>query len=73
MVDDNLRILAAPQKAWGGRVTTVVPPQGKLANDPKVLVACPNAADVAVDRTGDPLGYERPDLLAKRPQKAKIG
>jgi hypothetical protein len=55
MVDDELRILAALQKAWGGRVTTVVPPQGKFANDPKVLAAYPNAADVTIDRIGDPL------------------
>jgi hypothetical protein len=33
MVDDKLRILAATKKAWGERVTTVFPQQGKFAND----------------------------------------
>jgi FMN phosphatase YigB (HAD superfamily) len=73
MVDDKLRILAALKKAWGGRVTTVFPRQGKFANDPKVLAAYPNAADVTVDRIGDLLHYELADLLAKNPQKAKKG
>jgi hypothetical protein len=44
MVDDKLRILAALKEAWGGRVTTVFPRQGKFANDPKVLAAYPNTA-----------------------------
>ncbi len=35
MVDDKLRILAALKKAWGDRVTTVFPRQGKFANDPQ--------------------------------------
>jgi hypothetical protein len=39
MVNDKLRIHAALQKAWGGRVTTAVPPQGTFANVPKVLAA----------------------------------
>jgi FMN phosphatase YigB (HAD superfamily) len=73
MVDDKLRILAALKKAWGGRVTTVFPRQGKFANDPKVLAAYPNAADETIDRIGDLLNYELADLLAKNPQKAKKG
>jgi hypothetical protein len=36
VVADKLRILAATKKAWGDRVTTVFPRQGKFANDPKV-------------------------------------
>jgi FMN phosphatase YigB (HAD superfamily) len=71
MVDDKLRILAALKKAWGGRVTTVFPRQGKFANDPKLLAAYPNAADVIVDRIGDLLDFELADLLAKNPQQAK--
>src|SRR5262249_37755115 len=73
MVDDKLRILAALKKAWGGRVTTVFPRQGKFANDPMVLAGYPNAADVTVDRIGDLLAYELADLLAKNLQKAKRG
>jgi FMN phosphatase YigB (HAD superfamily) len=73
MVDDKLRILAALKKAWGGRVTTVFPRQGKFANDPKVLAAYPNAADGTVDHIGDLLHYELADLLAKHPQEAGKG
>ena len=64
MVDDKLRILAAMKKAWGNRVTTVFPRQGKFANDPKVLAAYPNAADVTVDRIGDLLDYKFADLFS---------
>jgi hypothetical protein len=35
MVDDKLCILVALKKAWGKRVTTVWPRQGRFANDPK--------------------------------------
>jgi FMN phosphatase YigB (HAD superfamily) len=65
MVDDKLRILAALKKAWSGRVNMVFPRQGKFANDPKVLAAYPDAADVTVDRIGDMLDYELADLLGK--------
>ena len=63
----------ATKKPWGSRVTTIFPRQGKFANDPKVLAAYPNAADVTVDRIGDLLDYELADLLAKNPQKDKKG
>jgi FMN phosphatase YigB (HAD superfamily) len=66
MVDDKLRILAALKKTWGKRVTTVFPRQGKFANDPKVLAAYSNAADVTVDHIGDLLDYKLTDLLAKK-------
>jgi FMN phosphatase YigB (HAD superfamily) len=65
VVDDKLRILAAIKKRWRHRVTTVFPRQGKFANDPKVVAAYPNAADVTVERIGDLLAYELPDLLGK--------
>jgi FMN phosphatase YigB (HAD superfamily) len=71
MVDDKLRILAAMKKAWAGHVTTIIPRQGKFANDPKLLAAFPNAADVTVDRIGDLLDYQLADLLAKNPQNGK--
>ncbi len=64
LVDDKLRILTAVKKAWGERVTTVFPRQGKFAHDPAVLAANP-PADVTVERIGDLLQYELPDLLGK--------
>ena len=72
-VDDKLRILAALKEAWGGRVTTVFPRQGKFANDPRLLDAYPNAADVTVDRIGDLLRCELADVLAKNFQYSKKG
>ena len=80
MVDDKLRILAATKKAWGDRVTTVFPRQGKFANDPEVLAAYP-PADVTVERIGDLLSYEPSNLgwwftwplisVARRPYRAE--
>jgi FMN phosphatase YigB (HAD superfamily) len=63
VVDDKLRILAAIRKRWGNRVTTVFPRQGKFAKDPKIVAAYPGAEDVTVERIGDLLSYELPDLL----------
>lgn len=63
VVDDKLRIFAAIRKAWGKRVTTVFPRQGKFANDPKIVDAYPGAADVTVDRIADLLPYGLGDLL----------
>lgn len=39
LVDDKLRILAAVKKAWGDRVTTVFPRQGKFARDPNIVAS----------------------------------
>jgi FMN phosphatase YigB (HAD superfamily) len=66
MVDDKLRILAAVKQAWGDRVTTVFPKQGKFANDPKVLADYSGAADVTVDHIRDLLSFALPDLLRGR-------
>ena len=52
LIDDKLRILTAFKKAWGERVTTVFPKQGKFANDPAMLRENP-PADIAVDRIAD--------------------
>jgi len=62
MVDDKLRILDALKRAWGERVTTVCPRQGKFANDPKVIAQYPSAADVTVERISDLLSFELSDL-----------
>ena len=63
MVDDKLRILTAMKTAWGERVTTVLPRQGKFAHDPAMLAANP-PADVTVERIADLLEYDLPRLLA---------
>ncbi len=62
LVDDKLRILAAVKAAWGPRVTTVFPRQGRYALDPEVLAKYP-AADISIDRIGNLLGLDRPALL----------
>ena len=62
LVDDKLRILAAVKKAWGTRVTTVFPRQGHYAFDPEALAAYP-PADITIERIGDLLQYDLPDLL----------
>jgi FMN phosphatase YigB (HAD superfamily) len=63
MVDDKLRILASVKKSWGGRVTTVFVRQGKLALDPMVVGAYPEA-DLSVDRIGDLLALDRSAFAA---------
>jgi len=63
LVDDKLRILTAVKQAWGERVTTVFPRQGKFACDPKVVASYP-AADLTVDRIGDLLDLDLPAFLA---------
>jgi FMN phosphatase YigB (HAD superfamily) len=65
LVDDKLRILTAAKKAWGRRVTTVFPRQGRYARDPKELAAYP-PADLTVERIGDLLGHDLGSLLAAR-------
>jgi FMN phosphatase YigB (HAD superfamily) len=71
MVDDKLRILAAFKKAWGDRVTTVFPRQGKFANDPAIVAKYPGAADVTVKRVCDLLDFELSDLLPNKIMKGK--
>jgi FMN phosphatase YigB (HAD superfamily) len=62
LVDDKLRILTAVKQAWDTRVTTVFPRQGHYARDPKAVSTYP-AADVSVERIGDVLDYDLPELL----------
>lgn len=69
LVDDKLRILDAVKKAWGDRVTTVLPRQGMFARDPKINAAYP-AADLTVERIGDLANYDLADLWAGRLPKA---
>ena len=61
LVDDKLSILTAMKKAWGSRVTTVLPRQGHYAHDAK------NAekyapADISIERIGDLIRYELPSV-----------
>jgi FMN phosphatase YigB (HAD superfamily) len=63
LVDDKLHILSAVKRAWGKRVTTVFPRQGKFAQDAGIIASNP-PADLAVERVGDLLDYDLPALLA---------
>jgi FMN phosphatase YigB (HAD superfamily) len=58
MIDDKVRILAMMKAIWRDRLTTVFPRQGHYATDIGILAAYP-AADVAIDRIGDLMAYER--------------
>jgi len=62
VVDDKPRILAAVKKSWGDRVTSVLPRQGKFANDPRLVGAHP-PADLTIEHIGDLLDYALGDLL----------
>jgi len=59
LVDDKPRILAAVKEAWGERVTTIFPRQGQYARDAKAY----RAADLTVERIGDLLTHDLPELL----------
>jgi FMN phosphatase YigB (HAD superfamily) len=72
LVDDKLRILAAVKKFWGSRVTTVFVRQGRYAADPKILASYP-AADVSIERIGDLLRYDLPQLLNQKSKDPTIG
>jgi FMN phosphatase YigB (HAD superfamily) len=66
MVDDKLRILAAMKKVWGDRLTTVFPHQGHYALDPEMVSAYP-PADITLERIGELVSYNLPDLMMKGP------
>jgi FMN phosphatase YigB (HAD superfamily) len=63
LVDDKPRILAAVKKAWGARVTTVLPRQGQYAHDAAGLAARP-APDLAIVGIGDLLTCDLSALAA---------
>ncbi len=62
MVDDKLRILTAMKKAWGARLTTVLPRQGHYALDFQAIAGYP-PADLGIERIGDLVHYGLPALL----------
>jgi FMN phosphatase YigB (HAD superfamily) len=66
LVDDKLRILAAAKKFWGSRVTTVFVRQGHYATDAKILASYP-PADISIERIGNLLQYQLPELLNPKP------
>jgi len=53
------------KKFWGSRVTTVFVRQGHYAADPKILASY-SAADVSIERIGDLLRYDLPELLKSK-------
>jgi len=52
MIDDKIRILDALKRAWGPRVTTILPRQGHYALDAALMASFP-PADLTVERIGD--------------------
>jgi len=62
LVDDKVRILIAVKTFWGSRVTTVFVRQGHYATDSKIVAAYP-PADISIERIGDLLRYDLPELL----------
>jgi FMN phosphatase YigB (HAD superfamily) len=67
LVDDKPRILAAVKKAWGDRVTTILPRQGQFARAPDA--ASYPTADLTIERIGDLVDYDFPALLAGQQRK----
>ncbi len=63
LVDDKLRVLSAVKKAWGDRVTTILPRQGKFAHDTALISAYP-PADLTIERIGDLLDFDLHALIA---------
>jgi len=57
LVDDKPRITAAVKRAWGDKVTTVLPRQGQYARDPAGLALRP-APDYIIERIGDVLDFD---------------
>jgi FMN phosphatase YigB (HAD superfamily) len=57
LVDDKPRILTAVKRAWGDRVTTVFPRQGRFAHDPSAQATC-TPPDLTVNRIDELLDVE---------------
>jgi FMN phosphatase YigB (HAD superfamily) len=64
LVDDKPRILGAIKRAWGARVTTVLPRQGQYAH--AADAASYTAPDLTVERIADLLTSDLSTLLAGR-------
>ncbi len=72
MADDKLRILSAMKSAWGDRLTTVFPRQGRYALDPTIIGSYP-PADITVERIGDLLDYDLAMFLGAGKGKTGCG
>ncbi len=64
MIDDKLRILDAMKRAWGERLTTVFPQQGRYAVDPDILARYPHG-DVQLAHIGDLVRRDLADLVKR--------
>ena len=66
LIDDKIRILTAIKKVWGNRVTTIFPRQGHYAVAPDVANYPP--ADITIERIGELIAYDLPELLGAKRQ-----
>jgi FMN phosphatase YigB (HAD superfamily) len=62
LVDDKVRILTEVKKAWGARVTTVFPRQGRYAKDLADVSRYPTP-DFTIERIGEFLQFDVETLL----------
>jgi hypothetical protein len=58
VIDDKLRILSAVKSAWGDRVATILPRQGRFANDAEARASYP-PADVEIGAIRDIVALDR--------------
>ena len=72
LVDDKPRILDAVKRVWRDRVTTIFPRQGQYARDLNTIAGY-LPADLTVERIGDLLDHQLPELLAGKKQSASRG
>lgn len=63
LIDDKLRILTSVKKVWGNRLTTVFPKQGHYALNAAEVAKYP-PADIAIDRIGELLRFDRKSILS---------
>jgi FMN phosphatase YigB (HAD superfamily) len=69
IVDDKIRILTAAKSAWGGRLTTVFPRQGRYAH--AADVESYPAADITIERIANLTEYDLPALIGAAQGKGK--
>lgn len=67
VVDDKPGLLAAFKEAWGPRVTTILPLQGRYAHD-RQAVAAHVPPDITIDRIGRLLELDVGALLSRPPR-----
>jgi hypothetical protein len=65
MVDDKLRILSTMKSIWRERLTTILPRQGRYANDPSNDARYPGA-DVTIGCISDLLTLDMASLRPRR-------